>query len=165
MKTFITTFTVSVFLAASFIATAVAQTIKTGEWRMTMVTKMDGEMEGKMAEAMKAMEDMTPEQKAMMEQMMGGMGMKMDEKGITVTTNQCITDENPIPEVEDNQNCTTTHSVNGNTVNFEVTCPEGISTGEVTYGDDTMKGVIHTTTPEGDVTVNISGQYLGPCEK
>ncbi len=153
-----------IILTVVFIQEARAEGIKEGKWSITVVTKVQG-MEGQAAEAAKAMEDMSPEEKAMMQQMMGGMGMNAN--GITTTITKCVTNENPVPETE--ENCHETHSINGNTVNFETICDDSKSTGQVTYEGDSMRGTInsHATIggQETDSTIEISGQYVGPCNE
>jgi hypothetical protein len=152
-------------IATMGISTTVsAQTIKEGKWSMTIVTKVAG-MAEEMSEAMKEMEKMSPEEKAMMQQMMGGMNIAAGEdgQGLSMTMTQCVSADNPVPDMNPDKDCTETHSVNGSTVTFEVTCPDSHSTGEVTYNDETMQGTIASQSKEGDVTMEISGAYEGPC--
>lgn len=144
--------------------------MKEGKWSMTTVIKMDG-TDNEMTKAQKEMENMSPEDKAMMESMMGGMGMKMGVQGggMSTTITKCLTNDNPVPETENQKNCKETHSVRGNTVHFETTCTNSHSTGEVTYKNDTMKGLIKSTQiekgKETTSTIDISGQYVGPCDQ
>ncbi len=143
-----------------------AQGIKEGQWAMTMTIQAEG-MGDEAAKAMKEMEKMPPEQRAMMQKMMGGMGMGMSGQGMSITSLQCLTNDHPVPKRDEQTNCKETHSTKGNTVNFEVVCPDSTSTGHVTYKNDSMKGTIKTTqTKRGkptSTTVAISGQYEGPC--
>ena len=142
-----------------------AEGIKEGQWSMTITTKMGG-MDGEMAAAMKDMENMSPEEKAMMQQMMGGMKMNAEGADMTTTISQCVSNENPVPMATE-KGCQETHTLNGNTVQFEMTCPDSHSTGEVTYMGDSMKGTIKShQTVDGkptDATIEISGEYTGPC--
>lgn len=140
--------------------------IQEGEWSMTTVVKVGGE---EAAQAMKEMENMSPEDKAMMQQMMGGnmnMGAMMGGAGISSTIKQCLTNENPVPQANE-EDCQTTHTMNGNTLHFESVCPSGRSTGDVTYNNNSMTGTIKSTQTEKgqthDVTIDISGEYVGPC--
>ena len=145
-----------------------AQEIKEGQWSMTMVIQADG-MGDEAAKAMKEMEQMSPEDRAMMHQMMGGMHIaaRGQGMGITMKSSQCITNDNPVPKRDEQNDCQETHSINGNTVQFDVVCPDSTSNGQVTYQNDSMKGTIKTTQTERgkatDVTMDISGQYEGPC--
>ncbi len=149
---------------------AMAGGIRTGKWSMTTAVQTDA-MDARAAQAMKEMDNMPPEQKAMMQQMMGGMKMKMGGPGggmgMTTTSTQCISNDNPVPEGKNEQGCKQTHTIKGNTVEFEVVCADSRSTGQVTYDKDSMKGTIKSTHTEHgqqqNMTVDISGQYVGPC--
>jgi hypothetical protein len=149
---------------------ASADGIKEGQWSMTTVIHMEG-MDNQEAEAMKEMENMSPEEKALMQKMMGSMGMKMGGAGggmgMSTTTTQCISNDDPVPDANNEENCKQTHTMNGNTVNFEVVCAKSHSTGKVTYKNDSMKGTIQSTSTENgqekNVTLDISGEYVGPC--
>ena len=145
-----------------------AQGIKEGQWSMTMVIQADG-MGDEAAKAMKEMEKMSPEDRTMMQQMMGGMNIGVRGQGMGMTTkfSQCMTNDNPVPKRDGQNNCQETHSIHGNTVQFDVACPDSKSSGHVTYKNDSMKGTIKTTQTERgketNVTIDISGQYEGPC--
>lgn len=153
-----------------FAGRANADGVKEGQWSMTTVIRMEG-ADDQSAEAMAEMEKMSPEEKAMMEQMMGGMkfGAPGGGMGMSTTTTQCITNDNPVPESEDQEDCQKTHSMTGNTVHFEVVCDDSRSTGDVTYENESMHGTIQSTqTADGteeNVTIDISGQYVGPCDQ
>jgi hypothetical protein len=139
---------------------AAAQGVKKGRWSMTMTVRAEG-MEEEAAAAMKEMDAMPPEEKAMMQHMMGSMGM-------TTTPSQCLTDEKPVPLQEGQEDCQATHAQTGDTVNFTVVCPEGTSSGQVTYRNDSMQGTIQATQMQrgqpSTATIDISGHYEGPCE-
>ncbi len=154
-----------------FLSAANAAGIKEGEWDMAMTIQMAGSAGDELAKAQKEMDSMPAEQKAMMQQMMGNMGMKMGGAtpgGMTINKKQCMTNDHPVPQQKDQENCKETHTVNGNTVNFEITCKDSHSIGEVTYNDDSMKGNIKSTNTRGgrkeEVAIDLSGQYLGPCK-
>ena len=87
---------------AVFTDGAQAQGIKEGQWSMSMTTQMEG-MDDEAAEAMEAMKNMSPEEKAMMEQMMGSMGMAamMGAGRMTTTLSTCITNDDPVPQAEE----------------------------------------------------------------
>lgn len=148
-----------------------AQGVKEGKWSMTMLTKTEG-MSSDMNDAMKEMESMPPEQKAMMEQMMGQMNLQMNAtaQGMTTTITQCISNANPVPEMNKNsdEDCEETHSMDGNTVSFKVVCRESDASGQMTYHDDSMQGLIQSRQMvdgrETNTTIEIRGKYLGPCE-
>ena len=147
-----------------------AEGIREGKWSMTMVTKMGG-MEEETAKMNKEMENMSPEDAAIMKQMMGKMNMQMDRnsQGITTTVTQCISNQNPVPDVNMQKDCKETHTMDGYTVNFHVTCDESKSDsiGQMTYTDDSMEGEIksHQVVDGKEVnsTIEISGKYVEPC--
>ena len=143
---------------------------KEGQWDMSMTIQMGGGMADEMAKAQKEMDKMAPEEKAMMQQMMGNMGVKMgaaNSGGMTISRKQCLTNANPVPKKEEEENCQETHTSSGNTVKFEVICKDSHSTGEITYNNDSMKGSIQSTQKHGGkeekVVMDIKGQYTGPC--
>lgn len=150
-----------------FSTEAKASSIKEGQWSMTTVVRMEG-MDDQTSEAMREMENMSPEEKAMMQQMMGGMKIGGQGGGMAITTTQCLTNANPVPEASNEDNCEQTHTIKGNTVHFEVVCANSHSTGQVTYKNDTMKGEIKSKQTEDgqgtNTTIDISGQYVGPCK-
>lgn len=161
-------FTAVVSLGFLFAAGADAAAVKDGQWSMTMVIRGEG-MGDEMAEAQKEMEKMSPEEKAMMEQMMGGMGMNMGASGggMSMTMSQCLTNDDPVPDNELEKDCEKTHNFRGNTLHFETVCKDSHSKGKITYKNTSMKGTIETTkTEKGKVetaTMDISGEYVGPC--
>ena len=147
-----------------------AEPIKEGQWSMTVETQMSG-MQEEQAQAMKEMDNMPEEQKAMMQQMMGKMNMQMGAggTGMKTTVTQCITNDNPVPESNQEEGCTQTHEMKGNAIHFEVTCPDSRSTGDVKYMGDKMNGTIKSQSNAGgrptDATIKIEGKYIGPCTK
>jgi hypothetical protein len=165
MKNFIVT-AVAVVAAAFVVAGGAEADIKEGEWSMTTVIHMPG-MDAEMAEAETAMAEMSEDERAMMEQMMGGMKMGAGAGGMSTTITQCISNANPVPEASNEEDCESTHTVRGNTVNFETVCETSRSTGHVTYSNNNMSGNIQSVTTENgqeeNVTIDISGEYLGPC--
>ena len=168
MKKFIWAAGIVSFSLIIFAGGVWADGIMEGNWSMTITTKMGG-MDDELAAAKKEMENMSPEEKAMMQQMMGGMNtmMNADNPGITTTSSQCVSNEDPVPDMSAEEGCQSTHTMNGNTVQFETTCPDSHSTGEVTYMGDSMNGTIQShQTVDGkatDVTIEISGKYTGLC--
>ena len=168
MKKFVLVIAVVSLGSLGFVTAVRADGIREGNWSMTMVIKMGG-MGQEGADATREMENMSDEDKAMMKQMMGGMNMQMGggAPGITTTTTECITNQDPVPDRDGDEDCQKTHTLEGNTVNFEVICPDSKSTGKMTYSGDSMSGEIKSQQMETgkmtDVTIEISGQYAGPC--
>jgi len=175
MKNYALTILGLLIISVIFTSTARAE-YKEGKWSMTMVTKMEN-MPPEMAAAMKQMENMPPEQKAMMQQMQAKMGVSMsaDGSGMTMTTTHCVTHKNPVPNFHKNKGmedkCQNTHEVVGNTVNFHTSCNfddmQMEASGSMMYSGDSMEGHIKShEVRKGktmDSTVDITGQYLGPC--
>ena len=143
-----------------------AQGMKEGQWSMTMTIQAGG-MGDEAAQAKKEMDKMSPEDRAMMQQMMGSMGMGVSGQGMTINTSQCMTNDNPVPRRDDEKDCQETHSIDGNSVHFDVVCKDSTSSGEVTYHNDSMTGHITSTRRERGrettSTIDLSGQYEGPC--
>jgi hypothetical protein len=95
-----------------------------------------------------------------------GMPMKLPP----VTTRQCMTRDNPVPEGQQDQECKVTDmKTSGNTVSWVVKCdtPGGgaTGTGNVTYAKDKMNGVMTMETQGMKMTYNMKGQHVGPCKK
>ncbi len=175
MKKLILTSTILIAVAVVFVIGArAAQGMKEGKWEMRMVIKMDGIGE-EYSKAMKEMENMPPAEKAMMQQMMGkmGMGMNVNAEGMTTTVTQCLSSQNPVPPMDKMNNnakdCKETHSMNGNTVKFEAVCKGSKSSGEMTFDGDSMHGKIKSQQKSDgkdvDATIEMTGKYLGPCSK
>ena len=145
-----------------------AEGMKEGQWSMTMTIQADG-MGEEGAKAMQEMEQMPPEQKAMMQQMMGRMkmGVAAQGMGMAITSSQCMTNAHPVPQRDDEKDCQETHAIKGNAVHFDVVCDDSRSSGEVTYDNDSMTGHIKSTRREHGrettSTIGIRGQYEGPC--
>jgi len=147
-----------------------AEDFMAGEWTITMVTKIEG-MEREMAQVAAMMETMPPEQKAMMDQMMGGLNIQMDvgREGMTTTFTQCLSEENPVPDLKETHGCEMTHTTEGNKTTFQAVCPTSTLAGEITYKKSTMNGVIATRQmidgKETNATITMTGQYIGPCSE
>jgi hypothetical protein len=169
MKKFVLALAVCGVLAFAFNVRADADGIKEGKWTMTMVTKMDG-LSPEAADAMKQMQNLPPEAAAMMQRMNVHVGAA-DGGGISTTVTQCITNQNPVPKSKMAEDCQETHDKSGDTINFHMTCNKPDfqmdSTGHVTYTGSSMEGQIksHQVAQGRDMnsTIDISGQYLGPC--
>ena len=150
-----------VAIGVAFAIGARAQGIKEGKWTMTMVTKVPG-MDKHAAEMEESMKNMSDDEKAMMQGMMGKMGMNMqaggNSAGITTTVTKCLTNDNPVPQKDDS--CTSTHTLDGNTVKFETTCADSHSTGEITYQNESMNGTITSQSADGEATIEITGEYV-----
>lgn len=145
---------------------------------MTMVSHMDN-LPPEMAKAIQQMQDMPPEVQAQAQAAMKADNVQVSESGhdTTITVIQCLTKENPVLHNSQNDKndkyCQHTHHFQGNTVTFHTTCSNDNlqfdSSGSTTFTGDTMHGSVKSHHVEGgkpiDATINITGKYLGACDK
>lgn len=157
---------------------ASAQTMKPGLWEIT--TQMQGgsgELSAAMAQAQKQMENMPPDQRKMMQDMMAKQGIQMGANGGTgMTIKMCMTqemiDRNEVTsrQADHQQNdCTHTNSPrSGNSMKFAFVCTKPPSSGEgqVTFTSADAYSMKLTTTsmargkPE-KMDMQTSGRWLG----
>lgn len=92
-------------------------------------------------------------------------------------TTQCVTPEqvkdpaNTLPRGPQgrgaNQDCKVSdYKVSGNTVTWRMACstPQPMtSTGEMTFTDDTYTGTMKMNTPQGDMSMKLTGKRVGDC--
>lgn len=146
-------------LVTASMASAHAQTIKPGLWEFaTQMRGGSGQMADAMAEAQKQMENMPPEQRKMIQDMMAKQGVQMGTgAGGGVTVKVCMTQEMvDRNEVSSHQgDCTHTNSPRvGNTMKFAFVCTKPPSSGE---------GLVTFTSPEAysmkmSATTTINGR-------
>lgn len=169
------------FTACMLLGTTVlahAQTIKPGLWEIT--TQMQGgsgELSAAMAQAQKQMENMPPEQRKMMQDMMAKQGIQMGANGGTgMSIKMCMTqemiDRNEVTsrQADHQQNdCTHTNSPrSGNSMKFSFVCTKPPSSGEgqVTFTSADAYSMKMSTTsmargkPE-KMDMQTSGRWLG----
>jgi hypothetical protein len=163
------------FVSVLMMSPANAEGFKEGKWAMTMDTKMEN-MPPKMAKAMEQMKNLPPEALAAM-QKVGIKNMQVEGGGMSVTVTQCLNKENPIPKhspsSEVNKHCQESHDISGDTVNFKSNCNfkdiQVDSSGTMKYSGDSMEGHIKShQVRDGqsmDSTIDVTGKYLGPCDK
>jgi hypothetical protein len=149
---------------------AAGTTMRPGLWEFTSTMKsQSGEMEKAMREMDAQMAAMPPEQRKMMENMMGSQGVRQTSKGTTVRV--CVTPEevkrNTVPAME--HGCTQQIvRKSGNTVWFKYSCksnPPSSGEGEYTLiGDKAYKGKMKVTTRQNGraetVEMTQSGKWL-----
>jgi len=159
--------------SAFFANVACAQSIKPGLWEVsTKMSSSSGEMEKAIAQMQKQMASMSPEQRKIMEDMMGKQGMSMSSSGPGGTTIKlCVTpemaDTSTIPKQQGD--CTHTNAPrNGNTMKFSFVCTKPPSSGEgqVTFVDanNYQSTMSVTATRNGKPeTMNMkgTGKFLG----
>jgi hypothetical protein len=104
--------------------------------------------------------------------------MRIEVPGMPVqmspqTYTQCLTPKKAVPEPqrgESSQDCKVTkQDMTGDTVSWVVECKTSqgtaVSDGKITYKGDTFAGVIQMTQGSTKVTQQLSGRWIGACEK
>jgi len=152
---------------------AQAQTMKPGLWEMqTRMQSSSGEIEKAMAQMQQQMAAMTPEQRKMMQDMMGKHGVGMGAGGpggmsVKICMTKEMVERNEIPVQEGD--CRSTQSPrSGNTMKFSFSCtkPPSSGEGEVTFVSPqayTTKVTVNTTaTGKAErMTMDGQGKWLG----
>jgi hypothetical protein len=127
--------TIALLLLAIGASNASAQTMKPGLWEVSTQMQGGGQIGDDMAQALKQMESMPPEQRKMMQDMMAKQGVKMGTgSGGGISLKVCMTqemvDRNEISGGNQN-NCTHTYSQRtGNAQKFSFSCTKPSSSGE-----------------------------------
>jgi hypothetical protein len=150
-----------------------AQNLKPGLWEVTHKMQTgSGQMEESMAQMRKEMAGMPPEQRKMMEEMMGKQGGAKGGPAGGMSVKVCMTKEmvekNELPAEQGD--CKTTHqSRSGNTMKYGVACtnPPSSGEGQVTFTSPeaySMKMVMSTKVDGKPEKMNMdgSGKWLGP---
>jgi hypothetical protein len=150
---------------------ATAQTLKPGLWEISNKMSGSAELNNAMAEAQKAMANMPPEQRKMMQEMMAKQGLRMGAGGGGAMTVQvCMTREmverNELPAQQGDCK-TTSQARSGNTMKFAFTCTNPPSSGDGQYtfiGSDAYSSKMNVTTlAEGKqekVTMEGGGRFV-----
>lgn len=168
----------AVVLSGVMMNQAMALDMKDGKWEMTMrISQMNGvdDLNAKMAEAMKQIENLPAEYRAMVEAQMKEQNITFNKDGVTTIQTQCLDQYAPVPNMVEakEQGCAVSQDVQGNTVSFKVSCPheEGAENaeGEMTYTFDTMQGEVKNYSllkgeKSNETIVKISGHYIGECD-
>lgn len=148
-----------------------AQALKPGLWEFAQKTQLPPERQAQMAQAQKAMEAMSPEQRKMMERMMGSTGASIGIAGNVITVKACITKE----QAERNftptgvqGNCTHDSQRTGNVIKTRFSCTDPAGDGESTVtlkGDTAFSNQVRLNrTVNGraeTMTINGDGRWLG----
>ncbi len=163
---------IAVCLLGVFTAGAHAQTMKPGLWEMqTKMQSSSGEIDKAMAEMQQQMASMTPEQRKMMQDMLGKQGVGIGAGGPgSMTVKICMTQEmierNELPsQPGDCKNTVSPRS--GNKMKFAFSCTKPVSSGEgeVTFTGAqtyTSKMTVNTTTAGKTerMTMESQGKWL-----
>lgn len=158
--------------AGAFTTGASAQNLKPGLWEVTnKMQSSSGELEKARAQMQQQLAGMPPEQRKMMEEMMGKQGVKMGPGGPgAMSVKTCLTkdmvERNDVPA--QHGDCkTTSQQRTGNTIKMAFTCTNPPSSGEGQYTivnpeAYTMKMVVRSTVQGKSETMNMdaSGKWL-----
>lgn len=148
-----------------------AQTMKPGLWEFKQTPQLDPARKAQMEQAQKAMENMPPERRAMIEQMMGKQGVGVNLSGGVITIKACITKEqaerNQLPAPQQG-NCTQESKRSGNVIQTHFVCTNPASDGDATVtlrGGDGFTNDVTVRTERGGKTettkVSGEGRWLG----
>ncbi|MCE4555129.1 DUF3617 domain-containing protein [Pelomonas cellulosilytica] len=144
-----------VLLVAGLAGAAQAQTMKPGLWEFKQTPQLDAAHQAQMAQAQKAMENMPPDQRKLMEQMMAQRGVSVNMNGGTLSVRTCVTKEQAernIAPMTNQGNCTQDVKRSGNVIQTHFVCTNPASEGDATV---TLKGSEGFT---NDVTVRRPSQ-------
>ncbi|WP_461548331.1 DUF3617 domain-containing protein [Sphaerotilus sulfidivorans] len=137
-------------LAAASVQSQAAVQLRAGLWEHSVrMSSQSGRLEAAMKEAQAAMAAMSPEERRMMEQMMGRQGAQFDVSGGQQRVRVCMTPEEvardtlPPPQ----EGCTQTGRRSGNTWTISFQCP-------ARQGEPSSSG-------QGSVTLQSSTAYAG----
>lgn len=132
-----------------------AQTMKPGLWEFKQTPQLDPSRKAQMEQAQKAMDNMPPERRAMIEQMMAKNGVNVNMAGGVITVKTCITKEQAernFAPVSTQGNCTQESKRSGSTIQTHFVCTDPASEGDATI---TLRGNEGFT---NDVTVRTQRQ-------
>lgn len=147
---------------------AAAQGMKPGLWEMTQKPQLDPAQQAKMEQAQKAMANMPPERRQMMEQMMAQHGVSMSGMaGGAISIKSCISKEqaerHEMP-VSENGRCKHDVQRSGKTVRTHFVCTDPASEGDGEFTFESPERYTNKiTVKRGDKSTTISGdaRWLG----
>ena len=125
--------TTAFLLLAGLAAGARAQNMKPGLWEFKQTPQLAPSQQAQMAQAQKAMESMSPEQRKMMEDMMAKNGVNMNMAGGTITLKTCVTKEQAernMAPLASQGNCTQDVKRSGSSINTHFVCTDPASEGD-----------------------------------
>ena len=108
--------------------------MKPGLWEIRQQVEMSPDQQAKMAQAQKALANMPPEQKAMMESMMAKQGVAMNIGSGGITIKSCLSKEqaerNTPPVTDAKSHCTHDVKRSGNVIRTHFSCADPAAEGE-----------------------------------
>ncbi len=158
-------------LASTTAMTSQAQALKPGLWELKQTPQLDATRQAKLAQAQKAMENMAPDQRAMLEQMLAQRGISMNMAGGSISLKTCITKEQAernLSPVAQHGNCTQDVQRSNNVLQVHFSCTDPASDGDATvtlHGTEAFTNDVTVRRPaQGRTeTVKVSGEgrWLG----
>ena len=152
---------------ALWVSASGAAGVREGQWSLTIITRGEG-VRNDFAAGMQEIEGMSPNDAAKIRGLLGGAGASPTAGGANpITLTQCLSNDNPVPQLPGTAGCKLNPLIVGETVTFEGSCPNGSSSGEINYKEDSLSGRVKWTQwlngQETNTTVEITGVYAGPC--
>lgn len=120
-------------LALPFAVPAQSLNMKPGLWEVKEKPELSPERQAQMAQAQKALENMPPAMREMMEQRMSQQGMSMGFAGGIVTVKMCVTPEQiarGFMPASNSERCTHDAKISGNVVRTHFSCTNPASQGD-----------------------------------
>lgn len=161
----------TLLLAGLAAGTTQAQNMKPGLWEFKQTPQLDPARQAQMAQAQRAMENMAPEQRKMMQDMMAKNGVNLNMAGGTITLKTCVTKEQAernMAPVNSQGHCTQDVKRSGNTISTHFVCTDPASEGDAVV---TLRGsegfsndvtIRHQRQGRTETTkVNGEGRWLG----
>ncbi|UUY09508.1 DUF3617 domain-containing protein [Pseudomonas sp. J452] len=119
-------------------ALASAEQIRPGLWEFTSNLQSDGQAMPDMQEMLGQLQNLPPEQRQMMEQMMAKQGVKLGGAGVQLCLSEAQAKAHDIPLQDPESGCTHEITERGADVwKFRFTCPDGQGEGETRFEGDT----------------------------
>ncbi|RML51514.1 hypothetical protein APX70_00254 [Pseudomonas syringae pv. maculicola] len=148
---------------------AQAQMLQPGLWELTSSNmKVDGQQLPDMQLMLGQLQNLPPEQRAMMEQMMKKQGVSLGGKGVRACLTQAQVQSDDIPLTDPASGCTQKITArNGKTWNFQFSCPKAQGTGQAQFLSDrefTTKvvGTFNATGQQQNGSMDTRSVWLGP---
>ncbi|MBB1518535.1 DUF3617 domain-containing protein [Aquipseudomonas guryensis] len=119
-------------------ALASAEQIRPGLWEFTSNMQSDGQAMPDMQQMLGQLQNLPPEQRQMMEQMMAKQGVKLGGAGVQLCLSEAQAKARDIPLQDPESGCTHKITERGADVwKFRFTCPDGQGEGETRFEGDT----------------------------
>ncbi|HEY9107671.1 MAG TPA: DUF3617 domain-containing protein [Roseateles sp.] len=158
-------------LASLYPTCSQAQTMKPGLWEFKQTPQLDPARKAQLEQAQKAMDNMPPERRAMIEQMMGKQGVSVNMAGGVITLKTCITKEQAernFAPVSTQGNCTQESKRSGKVIQTHFVCTDPASEGDAVVTLRGSEGFTNDVTIRRDrqgktETTKVSGEgrWLG----